>query len=146
MNTIQKWELYGETHHPAWLDSLRVALGFIILAKGVVFIADTAGLMNMIQSSAFPFGTFWVAHYVAFAHLVGGILIILGLRTRAAILFQIPILLGAIFLVNAPRGFFTGNSELLFSIFVLLLLIFFFFWGSGPISVDHYMRTHEEER
>jgi putative oxidoreductase len=144
MNIIQKWEAYGETHHPAWLDSLRILLGFIILAKGVVFIADTAALHTLIQSSGYPWTSFWLAHYVAFAHLVGGILIILGLKTRIAILFQLPILLGAVFLVNAPRGFFTGNSELMFSIFVLALLVFFFFWGSGPISADHYLRHHKD--
>lgn len=144
MNMIQKWEHYGETHHPAWLDSLRVLLGFIILSKGVVFIADTAALADLLVKSGYPWATFWAAHYVAFAHLVGGVLIILGLKTRVAILFQLPILLGAIFLVNAPRGFFTGNSELLFSIVVLFLLIFFFFWGSGPISADHYLKYHKD--
>lgn len=144
MNTIQKWEYYGETHHPAWLDSLRILLGFIILSKGVVFIADTAALTDLMRDSGFPFATLIVAHYVVFAHLVGGILIILGLKTRVAILFQIPILLGAIFLINIHGGLLTSNLELIFSIFVLLLLIFFFFWGSGPLSVDQYLKTHKD--
>lgn len=143
MNVIQKLEAYGESHHPAWLSVLRGVLGLIIFFKGIVFIQDTGALAQLMQDSNFPWSTLWLAHYVAFAHLVGGILIFLGLITRIAILFQIPILLGAIFLVNAPRGFFVGNVELLFSILVLFLLIFFFFWGSGPFSVDEYMRTHK---
>jgi putative oxidoreductase len=144
MNVIQKWEAYGETHHPAWLDSLRIVLGLIILIKGFIFISDTGALVDLMQSSGWPWATMAVAHYVAFAHLVGGILIILGLKTRVAILFQLPILLGAIFLVNVHRGYFTSNGELLLSILVLALLIFFFFWGSGPYSVDNWMRTHKE--
>lgn len=146
MNLIQKWEAYGETHHPSWLDSLRVLLGFIILAKGIMFISDTSALMNLIRDSGFPWSTLAVAHYVAFAHLVGGVFIILGLKTRVAILFQIPILLGAIFVVNVHKGYFTSNSELMLSLAVLLLLIFFFFWGSGPISVDNFMRMHKNRQ
>lgn len=144
MNVIQKWEAYGETHHPAWLDILRVALGLIILIKGIIFIADTGGLASLMLNGGWPWATMAVAHYVAFAHLVGGVLIILGLKTRVAILFQIPILLGAIFLVNVHRGYFTSNGELILSIVVLLLLVFFFFWGSGPLSVDQYLRTHKD--
>lgn len=144
MNMIQKWEAYGESHHPAWLDGLRIALGLVILIKGLIFISDTGALVDLMQGSGWPWATMAVAHYVAFAHLVGGILIILGLKTRVAILFQLPILLGAIFLVNVHRGYFTSNGELILSIAVLLLLIFFFFWGSGPVSVDHWMRTHKE--
>lgn len=144
MNLIQKMEAYGESHHSVWLSALRALLGLIIFFKGIVFIQDTAALAQLIQDSNFVWSSFWLAHYVAFAHLVGGILIFLGLITRIAILFQLPVLLGAIFLVNAPRGFFTGNLELFFSIAVLLLLIFFFIWGSGPYSADQYLKTHKD--
>ena len=144
MNIIQKWEAYGESHHPAWLDSLRVLLGVIILIKGLAFVSDTDALYQLMIQSGFPFTTIALAHYVVFAHLVGGLLIILGLKTRVAILFQIPILLGAIFVINVHRGVLTSNGELFLSIFVLLLLVFFFFWGSGPVSVDHHLRTHKD--
>jgi hypothetical protein len=52
--------------------------------------------------------------------------------TRIAILFQIPILIGAVIFVNLPKGFFAVNSELGFSVLVLFLLVFFLFYGSGP--------------
>lgn len=142
MNVIQRLEHYGETHHPAWLDILRIGLGLVIFYKGIVFIADTRALMTMMENSPFPWMSLGLAHYVAFSHLVGGILILLGLKTRIAILFQIPILIGAVFLVNAPRGIFTGNTEFFFSLVVLALLVFFFFWGSGPWSLDNFWRKH----
>lgn len=144
MNLIQKWEVYGEAHHPAWLDLVRAGLGLVIFIKGVIFISDTSSLLELMRATTFPWSTMAVAHYIAFAHLVGGILIILGLKTRVAILFQLPILLGAIFLVNVHRGYFTTNGELLLSVVVLLLLVFFFFWGSGPVSADHHLRTHKD--
>lgn len=141
MNIIQKAERYGDTHYPLLWASLRVGLGVIILLKGFVFVLDTESLVQMLQNSPFPWASLGLAHYVAFAHLVGGILIILGLKTRVAIVFQIPILLGAVFFVNAPRGFFTGNTELFFSLFVLILLFVFLVYGSGRHSLDHYMRS-----
>ncbi len=147
MNAIQKFESYGDTHYPVLWSGFRIALGVIILSKGVYFIQDTSALIQMIESSSYPWASFGLAHYIAFAHLVGGFLILMGLKTRIAIVFQLPILLGAVFLVNAPQGFFSGNTELFFSIFVLLLLLVFLVYGSGLYSLDHYMRSqHYRDR
>jgi uncharacterized membrane protein YphA (DoxX/SURF4 family) len=53
------------------------------------------------------------------------------------------VLLGAIVFVHANHGFFYNQSELGLSIIVLAMLIFFLVFGSGKISVDEFMRTHE---
>jgi uncharacterized membrane protein YphA (DoxX/SURF4 family) len=45
--------------------------------------------------------------------------------------------------VNAQRGFFSIHSELGLSLLVLAMLLFFTVFGSGKISVDEFMRTHE---
>ncbi|MDX5339191.1 MAG: DoxX family protein, partial [Cyclobacteriaceae bacterium] len=34
MNIITKIEHWGDTHHPKWIDILRIALGLVILYKG----------------------------------------------------------------------------------------------------------------
>ena len=147
MNTIQKVERYGDTHYPVVWAGLRIVLGAIILFKGIVFVQDTGALLQMMENSRAPWASFGLAHYVAFAHLVGGFLILMGLKTRVAIVFQLPILIGAVFFVNAPRGFFTGNTELFFSLFVLILLLVFLVYGSGRYSLDHYMRSkHYNDR
>lgn len=143
MNLVQRTEQYGDTHYPMVWAVLRVILGGVILAKGIVFIQDTEALLQMMLDSGFVWTSLWLAHYVAFVHLVGGLLIMLGLKTRVAIIFQLPVLLAAVALVNAPRGFFTGNIELFFSIFVLILLLVFLVYGSGRYSLDHYMRSEE---
>lgn len=136
MNMFQKIEVWGEKHHPKWLDLLRILLGIVIFVKGYSYVSDTNELITMMSNSKFPWVSLTLAHYVAFAHLVGGVLITIGLLTRVAILFQLPVLVGAIIFINSQKGFFSGNSELMFSIIVMFMLCFFLVEGSGPWSVD----------
>lgn len=147
MNIITKIEHWGDTHHPKWIDILRIALGLVILYKGILFISNTDALLQLMENADLQFVNLGVAHYVAFAHLMGGFLIAIGLVTRFAIIFQIPILLGAVFLVNVQQGFLSvaNNLEFGLSLVVLILLIGFLIMGSGKWSVDHWMKTHPNE-
>ncbi|QCR21496.1 DoxX family protein [Pontibacter sp. SGAir0037] len=142
MHTLEHW---ADTHHPLWIDFLRIGLGLFIFIKGVFFIQDTGAIQNLLGQNQFGWLSLGLAHYVAFAHLVGGILIAIGLVTRVAILFQLPILIGAVFFINSLRGFSAGNVELWISVLVLALLIFFFIFGSGRFSVDHLIRKPETD-
>lgn len=142
MHRIEHW---ADAHHPVWVDFVRMALGIFLFIKGIMFIQDTEALQSIMRNSQFQWVSLGMAHYVAFAHLVGGLLIAMGLITRVAILFQIPILLGAVFFINPQRGFYSENAELWSSIIVLLLLVFFLIWGSGRLSVDHLIRRPEND-
>ncbi|PKV62445.1 DoxX family protein [Pontibacter ramchanderi] len=142
MHWIEHW---ADTHHPVWVDFVRMALGIFLFVKGVMFIQDTEALQSIMRNSQFQWVSFGMAHYVAFAHLVGGLLIAMGLVTRIAILFQIPILLGAVFFINPQRGFYSENTELWSSIIVLILLIVFLILGSGRLSVDNLIRRPERD-
>lgn len=141
MNLIHRLELWGDAHHPLWLDMIRAALGAVILAKGIYFLSDTS-VVQTIMESKFGFAGWMGIHYVGFAHLVGGALIFFGLLTRLAVAVQLPILIGAVAFVNMTRGLSPLNSELWLSILVLVLLIVFFIVGSGPLSIDHWLKTH----
>lgn len=141
MNNVERW---SEMRHPLWIDFIRVGLGLFILAKGIMFIQNTETIQNIMAHSQFKWLAFGLAHYVAMVHIAGGILIACGLITRVAILFQLPILLGAVIFVNSRQGFYVENSELWLSVLVLVLLIFFMFFGSGRFSFDYYMRVHKE--
>lgn len=148
MNLLQRIDRWGERHHPRWLDGIRVLLGVFLFYKGVVFIQNINVLKSVIDESPWlTVMSFWLAHYIVFAHLLGGLLIVFGLLTRVAILAQIPILLGAIFFVHTTTGLtstglFNVHEGTGLSILVLLLLIFFLVEGSGPISFDDYMKRH----
>ncbi|SHN44444.1 DoxX family protein [Chitinophaga sp. CF418] len=148
MNLLERIDRWGERHHPRWLDGIRVLLGVFLFYKGVVFIQNIDVLKSVIDQSPFlTVMSFWLAHYIVFAHLLGGLLIVFGLLTRVAILAQLPILIGAIFFVHTSSalnatGIFNVHAETGLSILVLLLLVFFLVEGSGPISFDDYMRRH----
>src|SRR6266498_3741116 len=127
LNRIDTW---AERHHPRWIDGLRIMLGLILLWKGIFFIRNIQVLIQMLQNTDLEFIAAAVAHFVAGAHIMGGILIILGLLTRAAILFQVPILIGAVVFVNFPRTITSVyNPEFGLSVLVLFLLAFFLVEG-----------------
>ncbi|GAB3527335.1 DoxX family protein [Pontibacter brevis] len=142
MYRIERW---SDAHHPLWLDFLRVGLGVFLFIKGIMFIQDTGALLSIMRKSEFPWVSAGLAHYVAMAHLAGGVLIAIGLVTRVAILFQIPILIGAVFFINPDRGFYSENTELWSSIIVLALLIFFLVFGSGRFSADYVLREKKKD-
>ena len=144
MNTLENIEQWADTHHPRWIDFIRMALGLFIFYKGVIFISDKSSLMNMMNNVDTALFNMAMVHYVAFAHLFGGVLIAMGLLTRIAIVFQLPILLVAVFLVNINMGFFSvaNNLEFEISLLVLILLVVFLIYGSGKFSIDEYMKRH----
>lgn len=137
MRTIKSLNKWANAHTYYPLDLLRVALGVFFFIKGVHFISETDILMQLIKPLQSYGGAMLAIHYVAPAHLVGGILIVFGLLTRWALAVQIPILLGAV-LIN-----FVGpmNTFLLIEALVVLLITsFFIFYGSGKHSLDYEMK------
>ncbi len=144
MELTHKIENWADTHHPLWLDFIRLGLGIFLFVKGLVFISDIAVLERLLIQINLDWSSFWFAHYIAFAHLVGGLLIAMGLVTRIAVLFQLPILIGAVLFVRPGLDYGSINSAWGLSVITLFLLIVFFIFDSGRWSIDHYMRTHRE--
>ncbi|WP_432710483.1 DoxX family protein [Pedobacter sp.] len=144
MNVVNKIEHWGDEHRTKWLDMIRIALGLLIFFKGIALISNHQVAQELIyHNNVFGFSGMMASvaiHIVAFVHLVGGLLITIGLLTRFAVVIQIPILLCAIFFVNIGKGFTVLNSELWLSVLVLILLIVFWVVGSGPLSVDESMK------
>jgi uncharacterized membrane protein YphA (DoxX/SURF4 family) len=142
MNLLHRVEHWGDTHHPAWTDALRIMLGSILVLKGISFISDTTYLTQLVGGLHFDLWAVMIMHYVAFVHLMGGFLIAVGCLTRLMVLLQIPILVGAVFFVNISRGFSPLNSELWLSVIVLMLLLLFLVLGSGRFSMDEYVKQN----
>ena len=118
MGLVHRIDQWKQAHQPAWLVVLRVALGVILLAKGIFFISHAEELTNMIVNSRFSGMVTFLVIYITFSHLFCGAFIILGLLTRWVVLLQIPILIGAV-IFNAPQGIFrisvqNSGSPLLF--------------------------------
>lgn len=138
MGTLQQLEKWSTTHHPRWLVFLRVILGICLILKGISFMSDTVQLESLLAETSITNLSGWIAIIITWLHLLGGFFIIVGLFTRITTLLLIPILLGAVLLVNLPKGIFAPGSEFGFSLAVLILLIVFFIEGGGRLSLDNY--------
>ena len=144
MNLVQRVEHWGDAHHPQWLDIVRMLLGAFLCYKGIDFLMNLGTMLGLLtnRTSFGSFTTMLMSNYVAFAHLLGGILLILGVLTRFACLVNIPILVGAVFFVNTAL-YSRPNPEVLLSVLVLLLLICFLVVGNGPVQL---LKFREGER
>ncbi len=135
----------------AWSDKypflfviLRIMLGLILAIRGIFFLTSIQPLFHLIKSSSLS-GlnmNMGLALIISWVHLLGGTFIILGLLTRISAWAQIPILIGAILLINLNSSLSQSFSELLLSVFVLILSALFALAGGGRISMDNYAKTH----
>jgi len=130
-------------HREVGLDLVRIYLGVGLFVRGILFIAESQGVATLVDLSTFSVASAAIAHYVSFAHLLGGLLLAAGLLTRLAALIQIPILVGAVFLVHLQEGLLSANQSLEFSALVLFLLVVVFVFGPGPWSADRYVFQRE---
>lgn len=146
MSVITDVEKWGNTHRPGFLDIFRIVLGAFITFKGLYFVTNMDELKMTTSGINVYFAGVALAHYIVFAHILGGPLIAVGLFTRIVCLIQVPILIGAIIFVNYPAGFLSiGNHmELEVSITVLVGLILFMVFGAGRFSLDARRRREME--
>ncbi len=89
---------------------MRLALGILFLAHfSLKFFAFTpAGTARFFASLGLPG---WLAYITMAVEFFGAIALILGIYTRIVAVVLIPILLGAIFTVHGPAGFFFTNPN-----------------------------------
>jgi uncharacterized membrane protein YphA (DoxX/SURF4 family) len=146
MSVVTDVERWGNSHRPGFLDIFRIVLGLFLTYKGLMFITHMNDLENTTSGINTWFAGAFLAHYVIFAHILGGPMIAFGLFTRIVCLIQLPILIGAVFLVNSPKGLFSvGNHmELEISLIVLVGLIVFMVFGAGRYSIDAKRRREME--
>lgn len=137
MGAIIKLNKWANAHTNIGFDALRVLLGSFLFYKGIDFMAHTERIISVLN----PVDTFgWtmiIVHYITMTHLVGGILIVIGLLTRLSIALQLPILISAV-LLN-----FVGDMvviNLIQASAALMLSVFFLIYGSGKHSVDYTLK------
>ena len=142
MGIAVRFHHWNHTQQSFLLLVARIALGVILLAKGIFFISHAQQLRDMILQSRFEAGVGFLTAYITVAHFFGGVLLILGLLTRLAALLQIPVLLGALIFILPHRGTVDLGSDLILSLVVLALLLVVLIKGSGAISMDAYLKEH----
>jgi uncharacterized membrane protein YphA (DoxX/SURF4 family) len=140
MENVKSLNKWANSHTYLPVDLVRIVLGGFLFMKGVSFVTNVQYLHDLISPIDQFGGGMFMLHYIAPAHMIGGIMIIFGLLTRWAIAAQLPILFGAV-LIN-----FMGkmhSESLLLAIVVLLICIFFLFYGSGKHSADYYFKMQQ---
>ena len=146
----RQWlETWIAENRDVFFDLIRIYLGIGLFVKGIQFTWDDGYISNLLlQSGRLQVLSTAIAHYIPIAHIGGGLLLAMGFMTRTAVLFQLPILAGAVFLIHMQEGLFTRGQNLEFTALVLFLLLLILVHGPGRWSVDHYLvagRTPEEE-
>ena len=124
-------------------DLMRAYLGIGLFVRGVLFVSETELLLGYMQDVHTWFLRYALVHFVAVAHLCGGLMLAAGLLTRLAAATQVPILFGAVFVVHSSGGLLNPGQSLEFSALVLALLIVYFVFGSGELSIDRLLREAE---
>ena len=144
MNLIKRICGWGEDNRDILLDLLRIYLGIGLLAKGLYFVSDKQFITDLLLvRGELQFASTAIAHYIPLAHIGGGAMIAVGLLTRVAILFQLPVLAGAVVLLYVQEGLFTRGQSFDFTALVLFLLLVLLLHGSGRLSLDEHMRRHQ---
>lgn len=139
MTSLRSTVQWIDEHKNVVLDLVRVYLGIGLFVRGLLFVTETASVDALVELSEFSLLSAAVAHYVSFVHLLGGLLLAVGLLTRLSALLQIPILVGAVFLVHWQDGLLSANQSLEFSALVLFLLVVVYLFGPGRWSADYYV-------
>ena len=140
MKIIKNLNKWANAHTYFSVDLLRMTLGVFLFIKGISFITNLQYLQDLFSPIDKYGGGMILYHYIAAAHIVGGILIVFGLLTRWVIIAQLPILLGAI-IINFMGEMHSQNLAL--SIVTLGICLIFLFYGSGKNSADYYFNMQE---
>jgi len=127
---------------PTWMTvPVRLALGLIFIAHGaqkVLGVWGGPGLTAFTGGQA-PFGLspswFWLGA-AAFAELIGGILVLLGLLTRLGALMIVPVMLVAMFGVHWKNGFLLSNQGIEYTVALLGMALALLIAGGGRASID----------
>lgn len=145
----QQLDAWVSENRDVFFDLIRMYLGVGLFVKGIQFTWDDGYISGLLlQAGRLQVLATAIAHYIPIAHIGGGLLLAMGFMTRTAVLFQLPILAGAVFLIHLQEGLFTRGQNLEFTALVLFLLLLILVHGPGRLSVDHHLvagRTVEEE-
>jgi uncharacterized membrane protein YphA (DoxX/SURF4 family) len=117
-------------------DLLRIYLGVALFVRGALFVSNPARAQTLVEQSGDWFMPMLLAHFIGAAHLAGGLLLTIGLATRLAAAVQIPILVGAVFLVHWRDGLLNPSQSLELAGLVLAMLVCYSLCGAGALSID----------
>lgn len=143
MEPINRLKAWLESNQSLAFDLVRIYLGLGLFAKGVYFASHIGDVMQLLDKGSLNVPNVVLAHFVALAHLTGGLLVAAGLLTRLAAALQVPIVFGAVVLVHWREGVFGSSQNLEFALLVLFLLVLTVVHGGGRFSADAWLSKRQ---
>lgn len=112
------------------LTLLRIYLGITFITHGAarLYYASVADFGGFLDSKGFMIGEV-IAWTITIGELIGGTLLLLGIGVRYILIFHFIVIVGGIFLVHLPNGWFVvghgaGGVEYSFLILAVILVLF----------------------
>ena len=136
MDVTRKLTDWRESHRDmVAIPLLRIVLGVAILIKIYFYVVKGGLSMESIMMSSTGYMSTMFGHWIPVLEIAAGILISIGLLTRASAIFQIPLFIAAIFF-SKHSGVLASfeQSQVILSAIILALSIFFAFFGAGTFS------------
>ncbi|HTZ74393.1 MAG TPA: DoxX family protein [Candidatus Aquilonibacter sp.] len=120
---------------------IRLAVGLIFFTQGILKFTDPAMGVNRFTRIGFPHPGF-TAHFVGVFEIVCGLLVLVGLWTKAAAVPLLVVILTAITTTKIPelsrpnQGFWFMVSDARTDFAMLCSLLFLIAMGAGSLSLD----------
>mgnify|MGYP001821567523 CR=1 FL=1 len=115
---------------------LRLAMGTMFLSHGLlkVLVFTLAGTAGFFESLGLPG---FLAYIVTFAEIIGGVLLVVGFKTRLVAWAMTPVLLGATW-AHLGNGwvFSNANGGWEYPLFLTIAGIVVALLGPGTMSID----------
>jgi putative oxidoreductase len=146
-DTIDRKRLYVpavaglyETLAPLAPTLIRVAMGLIIIPHGFgkLFLNDAVPASRNFVNFGWAYPLAW-AYFVGCVEFFGGILLVLGLWTRAAAL-AIAIQMAVIVFAVLWPSWFWGQRGMEYAMLMMIVCISILWRGSGPYALDNLMK------
>jgi uncharacterized membrane protein YphA (DoxX/SURF4 family) len=135
----EKIDTWAEQKKMYPIDAIRILFGIFLIWKGYQF-GEKPETIPVVMGR-FSFIEVFLIVYLVIVQIAAGILIMVGLITRTAIICMLPIMIGAA--VYSSRATtvlpYTGTT---WAFICLLLSMAYLAYGSGVFSCDLYFRKH----
>ena len=149
MNSIIQF-FFRPARGPASILLIRLAVGLIFLTQGILKYSDPNMGVVRFTRIGFP-DPYFTAHFVGTFEIVCGLLVLLGLWTRAAAVPLLVVITTAIATTKIPelfranQGFWYMASDARADFAMFCSLVFLIWMGGGAWSVDAKQRDQGRE-
>ena len=143
MKSLTSIRIWGE-NHPKWVGYLRITLGFVLIWRGVSFLLNLNLLDLYLKetgiddlSLGLSISINFLAQLIVILNVFGGICIVLNIYARMFTLYNLPILVGAVFFVNMRQDAFSAHSQFWIPLVVLICIISFLLLDNKQPGIIH---------